>query len=63
MTLLLNIAIWIGALTAIMLCIAGAAAGAGYLADKTGMPFELVFFAGLVVAFGIFLGVLTTISQ
>lgn len=63
MTLIANIAIWIGALAAILLCVFGAGAAASYVADKAGTPFELVFFGGLVVAFGIFLGVLTTISQ
>lgn len=62
MTLLINVAIWTGVLTAIVLCVVGPGVAAAYLADKAGMPFVIVYFCGLAVAFGIFLGVLTTIS-
>lgn len=63
MTLLANIAIWIGVLITIALCIFGSGVAASHVADSTGLPFTIVYFGGLVVTFGIFLGVLTTIGQ
>lgn len=63
MTLLANIVIWIGALGLLGLCIVGVGVAAEHFADKTGAPFIITYFGGLVVTLGILLGVLTTISQ
>lgn len=63
MTLLANIGIWIGVLITIALCIFGSGVAASHVADNTGLPFEIVYFGGLVVTFGSFLVIITTIGQ